>query len=72
MKLYIKNMVCQRCKTIVKAELDKIGVHYDAVELGEVTIKEKISSVLMAKGQIDLLTRLARLRSPPRREGAVG
>lgn len=44
MKLYIKNMVCSRCKTIVKAELDKIGVQYINVELGEVTIKEKISS----------------------------
>jgi YesN/AraC family two-component response regulator len=44
MKLYIKNMVCTRCKTIVKAELDRIGVLYDAVELGEVTIKDKISS----------------------------
>ena len=36
MKLYIKNMVCTRCKTIVKAELDKIGVQYVTVELGEV------------------------------------
>lgn len=42
-------MVCRRCKTIVKAELDKIGVHYDAVELGEVTIKEKISSEQQVK-----------------------
>lgn len=37
-------MVCTRCKTIVKAQLDKIGVLYDAVELGEVTIKNKITS----------------------------
>jgi AraC-like DNA-binding protein len=37
-------MVCSRCKTIVKAELDKIGIHYVTVELGEVTIKQKISS----------------------------
>jgi activator of 2-hydroxyglutaryl-CoA dehydratase len=44
MKLYIKNMVCSRCKTIVKAELDKIGVHYVTLELGEVTIKKKITS----------------------------
>jgi len=44
MKLYIKNMVCNRCKTIVKTELDKIGVHYVTVELGEVTINKKITS----------------------------
>jgi AraC-like DNA-binding protein len=44
MKLYIKNMVCNRCKTIVEAELDKIGVQYVTVELGEVTINKKITS----------------------------
>jgi YesN/AraC family two-component response regulator len=44
MKLYIKNMVCSRCKTIVKTELDKIGINYVAVELGEVTIEKKITS----------------------------
>lgn len=43
MKLYIKNMVCSRCKTLVKTELNKIGVQYVDVELGEVTIKEKIT-----------------------------
>ncbi len=45
MKLYIKNMVCNRCKTIVKAELDKIGVQYVTVELGEVNTKKKITSL---------------------------
>jgi copper chaperone CopZ len=43
MKLYIKNMVCGRCKTIVKTELDKLGIHYKAVELGEVIIGKKIT-----------------------------
>jgi YesN/AraC family two-component response regulator len=43
MKLYIKNMVCGRCKTIVKDELDKIGIPYNAVELGEVNTKKKIT-----------------------------
>lgn len=44
MKLYIKNMVCNRCKTIVMAELDKIGVQYVSVKLGEVNTKEIITS----------------------------
>ena len=44
MKLYIKNMVCSRCKKIVKAELDKLGIHYATVELGEVTIRKKITA----------------------------
>jgi AraC-like DNA-binding protein len=43
MKLYIKNMVCDRCITIVKAELDRLNVDYYSVELGEVTIKKKLT-----------------------------
>ena len=45
MKLYIKNMVCNRCKTIVKTELGKINIAYDSVELGEVNTKEKVTLV---------------------------
>ena len=43
MKLYIKNMVCIRCKLVVKSELDKMGFHYSNVDLGEVEIMEEIS-----------------------------
>ena len=43
MKLFIQNMVSLRCKMIVKSELDKLGIHYTIVELGEVEIKENIS-----------------------------
>jgi hypothetical protein len=43
-KLYIKNMVSHRCKMIVKSELEKLGLHYIIVELGEVEIIENISS----------------------------
>jgi AraC-like DNA-binding protein len=45
MKLYIKNMVCSRCKKIVKDELDRIGIPYLTVELGEVNTKKKITSL---------------------------
>ncbi|MCX6236581.1 MAG: helix-turn-helix domain-containing protein [Bacteroidia bacterium] len=45
MKLYIKNMVSNRCKMIVKSELEKLGLHYIIVELGEVEIMENISVV---------------------------
>jgi len=44
MKLYIKNMVCNRCKATVKSELDKIGIQYDTVKIGEVITQEKITS----------------------------
>ena len=40
MKLYIKNMVCSRCKMVVKSELEKLGFQLLTVDLGEVeTIK---------------------------------
>ena len=44
MKLYIKNMVCNRCKMVVKQELCKLGLHFSLVELGEAEILESISS----------------------------
>ncbi len=50
-------MVCIRCKMVVKSELKKIGLHYIAVELGEVEILEEISTE-----QIDRL-RIALKRS---------
>jgi AraC-like DNA-binding protein len=40
MKLYIKNMVCRRCKMVVKSELEKLGLHVVSVELGEIEIEE--------------------------------
>ncbi len=43
MKLFIKNMVSNRCKMIVKSELKKLGLHYILIELGEVEIFENIS-----------------------------
>jgi AraC-like DNA-binding protein len=38
MKLFIKYMVSIRCKMVVKSELDKLGLSYGVVELGEVQI----------------------------------
>jgi AraC-like DNA-binding protein len=40
MKLYIKNMVCNRCIMVVKNELEKFGYAVSAIQLGEVEIKE--------------------------------
>lgn len=37
-------MVSLRCKMIVKSELEKLGLHFIIVELGEVEIREKLSS----------------------------
>ncbi|MDI9320800.1 MAG: AraC family transcriptional regulator [Phycisphaerales bacterium] len=43
MKLYIKYMVSIRCKLLVKAELDKIGLHHCNVDLGVIETTELIS-----------------------------
>lgn len=40
MVLYIKNMVCDRCKMVVSQELEKLGLHPLKVTLGEVTLQE--------------------------------
>jgi len=43
MKIYIQNMVCLRCKMVVKSELEKLGLHHTRVELGEVEVMEDLS-----------------------------
>jgi AraC-like DNA-binding protein len=47
-------MVCIRCKMVVKSELEKLGLHYISVELGEVKIMEKISSEQLRQFNIGL------------------
>lgn len=37
-------MVSIRCKMVVKSELDKLGLHYSKVDLGEVIIKEVLDT----------------------------
>lgn len=43
-KLFIKNMVCDRCSMVVRQELEKIGMKPLHVALGEVTLSEPASS----------------------------
>src|SRR5688572_4590931 len=44
MKLYIRNMVCNRCKMVVKNELISFGLHPTMIELGEVEINDELTS----------------------------
>jgi YesN/AraC family two-component response regulator len=46
MKLNIKNMVCRRCKMMVKSELENLGLHPISVELGEIEIQEECIDTL--------------------------
>nr|WP_315222956.1 AraC family transcriptional regulator [uncultured Flavobacterium sp.] len=43
MILYIKNMVCGRCKMVVKSEFNQLGLPTISVELGQVELKEAIT-----------------------------
>lgn len=43
MKLYLKNMVCNRCIMVVKNELEKLGFNPVNVTLGEVDLDRNLS-----------------------------
>lgn len=42
-RLFIKNMVCNRCIMAVEQQLEKSGLNYTHVDLGEVTLADKPS-----------------------------
>ena len=48
-------MVSIRCKMVVKTELNKLGLHYIIVDLGEVEIKEDITTGQLEQLKIALL-----------------
>jgi AraC-like DNA-binding protein len=43
MKLFIQNMVSQRCKMLVKSELEKLNLKYTYLELGEAHLTKPIT-----------------------------
>lgn len=43
MKIYIKNMVCNRCIMVVKNELVKLGFHPLSLTLGEVELDREVN-----------------------------
>lgn len=51
MKLYIKNMVCSRCKTVVRQELEALGHQVLTIELGEVVLETPATDM-----QLDLIS----------------
>jgi AraC family transcriptional regulator len=48
MKIYIKNMVCNRCISVVRTELNKLGFHPLNVAMGEVEFYEQLSKEQLA------------------------
>lgn len=55
MKLYIKNMVCIRCKVVVSQELKKLSIPYKTVELGEVETIGDVSASQLAYLKLSLM-----------------
>jgi YesN/AraC family two-component response regulator len=55
MKLLIKNMVSRRCKLIVEAELNAMGLTFCTVELGEVETDRELTAVELAQLKQELL-----------------
>lgn len=54
-KLYIKNMVSIRCKMLVGAVMESLGLDYLSVELGEVTMAQPLSDKMHEQLQSTLL-----------------
>lgn len=57
MHIFIKNMVCNRCKTAVQAEFEQAGIPVLSVELGEV----ETVNIVSAEGLIALSDSLKKL-----------
>lgn len=55
MQIFIRNMVCLRCKMVVKDELSKLGLRYVSVELGKAEIIGDVSPDILEKIRIELL-----------------
>lgn len=55
MTIYIKSMVCVRCKMAVQSVLDELKIEYLTIELGRVTLTGELN----AEGQKNLIKALA-------------
>lgn len=55
MIIHVKHMVSLRCKMKVKEDLTKLGLHYGAVELGTVELKDEITAAQRVQLKIALL-----------------
>lgn len=54
MKLYIKNMVCNRCKMAVEAEIANLGYTIKSLVLGEVELEESLDKQQIEQLNINL------------------
>lgn len=66
MKLYIKYMVSLRCKMVVKAELQKLGLPYVSVELGTIVLPDQLTAEEREQLRLTLLGSGLELLDDPR------
>ncbi len=52
--IYIKNMVCNRCISVVSSILDKYNIETEGIELGVIYLKEKDTNSIIMKIKNDL------------------
>ena len=53
-KLFIKNMVCQRCVKTVESTFNKLRIPFKSVSLGEVELESKLTNDELKKIETDL------------------
>ena len=56
MKLYIQNMVCLRCKMMVKVKLEELDIVYRRVDMGEIELVDLLSEEKLYELKECLLT----------------
>lgn len=56
-RLYIKNMVCDRCKMVVDKLLQELGLSPQRIDLGEVLIEGELGT----EKRVELMEKLAAL-----------
>lgn len=52
--VYVKNMVCPRCITVVQQELLKVEINAKAVQLGEIQLEKPLTKLKMVQLKIQL------------------
>ncbi|HEX2683150.1 MAG TPA: AraC family transcriptional regulator, partial [Ferruginibacter sp.] len=49
MKIFVKHMISTPCKMFVKEELNKLGIKYNSIELGEIDVAGNLSTAQREK-----------------------
>lgn len=55
LKIFIKYMVSLRCKMVVRTELERLGLHYSRIDLGEVNLLKNITETQFNQLKYNLL-----------------